>query len=921
MATLQQLQETLIKADKAGNTEDATQLAEAIRQHPTYRKQGEDALKLGFKGVKGKDRRRAVQNAAAKAMGLKSGEVDIDSGIGMWERTKLDLLRDDASRMDYLEKKFGSENVAALNIKGKLKMFYRDPKSNKMTMVDEMRLSLADITADISGEVATVAGSVVGAAKGAAMGSAVGPLGMAAGAITGAATGHLATGMALDVGSEIAAGQDVQLGDIAAQRGIEAAIGVPIDLATLYAGKFISRGIAGKSARKLIEEFDVAASRVDKMLAKEGERLVVPPSLRTGLGSKKASQLAAARPSSKVAKELQATRDNIATIKESLRGRGKFGVSREEFNIIADRVSQNYSKIVSEIESIDKTLAKELKDQISRRIRLIHGESIGDSLTENNVGKMLRETLAPEIDKIKLNNAKNFAILNRESIKVNVPIKSILNHIENAKKQFSRFKDPESTGIYNDLKKRLDDGVDKVSFKEFREIMDEINEVVSRNKDAGFTTKERVASRVFDNLIDLRNQVLENNQFLKKIFNETFDYYQQTHLGTKRSMIGRSFREQLAAPSMTNEQVARAALQDSEHVRQVFNLLGESRRAPLLRVLLQDLYLNKIGIKRGVKSIGKGFDFNDDIVRELWGERKLRQLHNLKNRIIQSKDVKIEELRPEDVEKYLTALTREERSNIYRSIRQRQVRGEQVDTLKNSIIIKKLLPTRSNVTGHFLEPEFTGMSLVDFSDSFVAASNSEVRKAIKALKMQDHPIGLQAFRQSYIGNLLKRFSGGSQTDRFGNPLWNPVSFAENMKRGKLRNNAVTILGKDGLDDLLAANKVLLEAAESKGGQVAQILQPRYSFTKGGLQLYGVGNILGGIRGNVMALAYGSKIGSLIMRFLANPATDAEAEAMLKKIIPALFTTDRGIQAIAIQSQIDPEFKEKIAPLVNAQPKE
>jgi len=69
----------------------------------------------------------------------------------------------------------------------------------------------------------------------------------------------------------------------------------------------------------------------------------------------------------------------------------------------------------------------------------------------------------------------------------------------------------------------------------------------------------------------------------------------------------------------------------------------------------------------------------------------------------------------------------------------------------------------------------------------------------------------------------------------------------------------------------------------------------------------------------MALAYSNKLGAKLMKFLTNPGTDAETEAMLRKILPALMTSSKGLQAIAIQSEVDPEFAEQIAPLFSFSP--
>jgi hypothetical protein len=176
----------LVTGDQAPSEADMRSLFNAARKNATQQlSEGLYKRDNEFVKLDKNQQREKVQRLAAAALGTSSDEVDVDSGASLWERTKMDFLPDPRSRMEYLEKKYGSENVNALNIGGKTKMFYRDPNTNKMTMVDEMGASLADFTADIAGEAVTTAGAVGGAI----VGSALGPGGTAGGSVMGAAAG------------------------------------------------------------------------------------------------------------------------------------------------------------------------------------------------------------------------------------------------------------------------------------------------------------------------------------------------------------------------------------------------------------------------------------------------------------------------------------------------------------------------------------------------------------------------------------------------------------------------------------------------------------------------------------------------------------------------------------------------------------
>jgi hypothetical protein len=908
-----------VSGENAPLEEDIPQLFAAARKDAAMQlSDGSFKMNADFSKVDKVEQRKRVQKLAGAALGTSSDDIDVDSGMGLWERTKLDLLRDENSKMEYLEKKFGSENVNSLNVGGTNKMFYRDPKTKKMTMVDEMGASLADFTADIAGEAVTTAGAVGGAIAGTLLAPGVGTI---AGATGGAALGGFLTGVTQDVASEVATGQEVDIGDITKRRGIETAIGVPIDLATAGVGRIFSRGLAGKGANKLIGEFDKAASRVDKLLEVEGARLPEVEALRTGLGSKQASEIASARPRSKLAKELQSVRDRVGTLRESLEGRGRMGVSADEFNRISEGIANNYKRLVSEVELTNKGLANELRGQASRKMQKL----VSPKVSEDALGSRIREYLAPGVKQIEETNNANWSRLREVGGTTEVPIQSITRSIKEAKDHFIRLKDPKSTSIVRELETRMKSGEKSVSFNEFKEMIDELNDVVSSSKVAGFSEKEKVASRVLDNLSGkngLRSKIASQNPELGEALTTAIDYYKNNLLATRRSAVGRALREQLADPAITDAQVAKLAIQDPAYIRQSLNIAKQSGGGEdkALQNSLRELYLNRIGLSEGMDVKNLNLAYNDDIVRALWGDRQVRELKNLQNRINQMKDVDIVKIEQQDVNQYLNALSNDERSRIVRSIKQRNRNNLKLDQIEISSLNKLLAPVRGKRTKTFGDSPMTGMELSEFADKFVKARPDQVKRTIKLLEDQGDKVGMQAFRQSYVGKLFDSFGSGAQVDRFGNPLWNPESFAKQMQKGKREYlNAKTILGQSGVDDLLAANKVLQEAAETTGLNVQDIFQPRYSLTSGGLQLYGVGNLIGGLRGRAMALAYSNKLGAKLMKFLTNPGTDAETEAMLRKILPALMTSSKGLQAIAIQSEVDPEFAEQIAPLFSFSP--
>ena len=192
-----------VQGENAPSEADMPQLFAAARQNASEQlATGAYQRTPEFKKVSEADQRKRIQSLSAAALGVSNDDVDIHSGASFKERTVLSGLPDEQSRLEYMEKKYGADNVEMLDVGGTPKMFYRDPKSSKLTMVDEQGASLADFTADLAGEVAPIAGAITGAVKGAAIGSAAGPVGTLAGGVIGAAAGGFGAGVAQDVAAE-----------------------------------------------------------------------------------------------------------------------------------------------------------------------------------------------------------------------------------------------------------------------------------------------------------------------------------------------------------------------------------------------------------------------------------------------------------------------------------------------------------------------------------------------------------------------------------------------------------------------------------------------------------------------------------------------------------------------------------------------
>ena len=588
-------------------------------------------------------------------------------------------------------------------------------------------------------------------------------------------------------------------------------------------------------------------------------------------------------------------------------------MSADEFNRISEDIAGNYRKLIDEVGAIDKGLAKELTDQASRKMQKLAAPKV----SEMEVGGRLQEILKRaegQAGQINDQNWKNLDAAAQQS-GVRITGKEVADAIEQAQKDLAPFKNEQLSALAKEIREGGD-----LTFTDLRARLSQIDDAVPDSQ-AGFKTAQQVSIAARKKVDALRSDIAERSG-LKQQFEDTVGYYLDDYLNFKRQAVGGALKESSGAMAQP-EMAVRSLLSNGSSVKSALRAArqGGVEEERALKSELRDLYLNRIGLT-GEFDPKLNLSYNDDIVRELWGDRQLREFKNLQNRLKQMKGVKAIELEPQDVNRYLNALSNKERSEIIKQIKSRGMANEKLDQVEMNRLTKMLAPQRGRRAGQWAEPEITGVGLAEFANKFVSASTDQVKQAMKLIRAQKDPVGEQAFQQSYIGKLFDKFSAGAQVDRYGNALWNPEAFAKSMKKGtKEYENAKAILGKDGVDDLLAANKVLLEASETTGKDVAELFQPRYSLTSGGLQLYGVGNLLGGLRGRAMAWAYSTKNGAKLMRFLTNPGTDEAAERELRKLLPALMTSSGGLKAAAIQGQFDPEFTEAIAPMYQAVPEQ
>ena len=283
MATLEQIMSALPKADAAGDTEAVEQLSSAMRSHPTFQQNAKEKLESGLykiadDGYTQLDKDQELANMSkymARSLGLKDSEVDVTQGMGFGGRFTLGFQSTEKDKFKELEDRYGRENIKGIEVGGKQKLLYRDENETggKFRAVDEEGLSLSDFFADTAGAALPIAGAV-----GAAVATGGASIPVMAGA---AALGGLAAGVGQDTAVRAASGEDLQLGESFKRRGIEAAIGVPIDLVTGVGGKLLTRSLSKRAVDKTTGS---VLKAIDDVNLKYGEGGQIEATTAMGIG-------------------------------------------------------------------------------------------------------------------------------------------------------------------------------------------------------------------------------------------------------------------------------------------------------------------------------------------------------------------------------------------------------------------------------------------------------------------------------------------------------------------------------------------------------------------------------------------------------------------------------------------------------------
>ena len=881
----------------------------------------------GIKELKGESKRKSLRTHLARSMGVGEDKIDIDSGMGFWDRTKLNMQATDADKMKQLEDTYGKDGVAMLDVGGTPKMFYKDPKSNKMTMVDEQGTSFADFTADIAGEVLPTVGSVVGGV----VGSAASPV---LGTAAGSALGYGAVAGLQDAAVRALSGEDIRPGEIAGRTAVEMAVMAPFDLAT--AG--LAKGVSGKIGRNIAEDLTSSLTKAESILNKSEAisargGLKLTPDMKVGTkASESASEIAATRKGSKIAEKYGRLRDNIAAYKKA----ATEGVTDtgESFGKAAQRIAGDYQTLIDDVAKIDKEAAKELTNTFSKRMNRLAAK---DAVNMDKLGKRWVKLFEGAEANVARESAENFAAVGRMAAErgVSASNRQVRDAIQGALKNFKVKSNPKVDEILSEVKRRvaseakakrlranissgkiketadirkelkkLDKDAERMDFQTIREYIETVQDAVPTGGAVGGKTQAQVASVASDAIRRLRDRVATaGGEDFATLYDNANKFYTDKVLAYKRGPAGKALSTRYGGATSTPSEVMRDILSDPAKVRQALDsidpadVVGRSTAEKELRGAL----LSKLGIN-GTSDLSNGVKLSQpdrDVIEELFGSRRLKSFDALNEMIRKTKGADMSKVTEADIEELFGQYGTDVAKKLSKKIAERTAKQKRADKIAGNVILNNI------VKGNFdeLTPHL-------FADALISGNPTKVKAAMKEIKKGSSE-EIAAVRQEYISQFFAKYSGGAQLDSSGAGIWNPQALARDLagKNGKtIRANMEAVLGKKQASEIIAANQVL-DAGSALSKATAPDVKPRFIFSPTNIAGYFVGDIMGGVRHRIMGWAYGTDSLVPLMKLMGKKVSQEDFEKNFAKIIAPMLSSEKGIQAMARESDSDPNFHE------------
>lgn len=847
-----------VNGDSMPTEEDMPQLFAAARKDAQEQlSTGKFKQNADFSEVDKATERKRIQQLSAAALGVPVDNVDIDSGMSFWDRTKLNMQPTNAEKMKQLEDDYGKDGVSMLDVGGTPKMFFRDPKTSKMTMVDEQGASLADFTADIAGEVLPAVGTIVG-----------GTLGLAGGlpgSVAGAAAGGALVRGAQDIATRALSGEEQQYGEMGERIGKEALFGAGADILTLGTGRLASKVFKSKLTG------DASAQTFSKISDEVGEGALTPRMMQGGEALTRELGI-----ESQIGGRVGDARQAIQSAAEREVGQ----VSTESFEKFTQAVTKERDELLKSVPAGDKKLAAQIEKQYQDKVKGFGAgqgrvvSDIGDEVITESVEPALKASRDRKNDLYKafdIQDAKAGGIFTAKEVGKRFDRVIVKNRMKNTK------------AIESIKKEIADDATDgkKYTLKEIDDLISNVTDAMPDNV-LKSKTAQQVAAQLSDSLDTLVKRRAKEFKELNKAWKDANSYYKNTYTKFGRGGIGGATKDANGEMVLSGQQFISSILSDPRQIKNVLSIAKEGGISPsVLKSRLKEAFLTSKGVHKGQPLSLSQTDRG--IVQELWGKRGLKRLESIEKGM---------KATPDDLEAYLGALSDRQALEARKTLNANAIEAEKLDRFTENRILKKLAEGDLPIEN----PEA-------ITKAFLGASDFQRKEVLKRMDTAEI-----ADLRSIIGsNLLTSdlYNSGFK-NAIGENLFNGTSVLR--KLNTQRAAYMDALGERGykkLVDLAEAQSRL--APLSKQEAEAKL---RATFGAKGISLFVVGDMLQSIKDKVVSLAYRTKSLDKFMSGWSRADPDA-----IKKALDTMLIGSRASRAFIDMD--DSEFESDLRDIRSA----
>jgi hypothetical protein len=864
-----------------------------------------------------------AKKAFAELLETDPKKVDVTTGVGLKETTFLAGLQDDNARKAYLQQNY--EEVLPVNTSGSSNFLVKNKEGNYILALPK-GVNIKDVGATVATEIGPLAAGVGAGFASLGTGPAA-PL-VASGASNLAYSG---TGALQDVAFRKMAGLPAEVGDVASERGKEAALGMGIDLLTYGASKPFTKRIGSTIENNVAKELREAT----ELLQKKGMDVTYPVGAEGGtLGLTFQRELAGKFPKMAVAKTMEKTRGVMAEYQKAIQDK-VIGVPKVD---ITNRIKSEADQLAAQIGKQNVRLEQQAKGWVDNKLRQI----MPDKTNQVESGKQISQILTKGQEVTR--NAKNAAFDNfantvnqagviqtpEELAAVLAPIvaQSGLGKNPGVDKIFTALANaPADRQAAAQLRFEIQQiqaaggevPAEKITMlRDLEEYSQSFDAIRSRNLIQNLQNqveKDTFGNTKADVVVSEATRAIRGN-FEDKLksagltgewdkFKEAYTDYASYQKGQIGKMITDNFGDISIAP----EKILDKALSDTKSINDIFNAVrasGDIQGETFLRDTLKKSYLEKIGITSGYKGVNS--KYKPEMVEALWGNnlasKRINSTIEELNNALKANKVDIVNIPAEDVNRLLDIIPVNERQKVISSIVQKGQLQAKQDRLMSNEVVKQA--KRGNWT--YLDNDI-------FADTMLnKASTSDVLDIVKKLPLSEK----QKVGSDMFARLLSDYStagAGANQGRFGFDLWDAEKVVKDLK-GWTREkgtgapqwvkNMDAVVGKDTVDEFIAASRV--QAANRPIGEVER-LEARAVTSATGAKIYAapfqyIGN-------KILAAAYGSNNLRPLLRGLSKDIGDEAYQKNATRMLKGIIGTRTGLQAAAIQGRNDPDFQEQM----------